>query len=375
MKAVVARNDLVTALERCGRAVGKSVVQVLGGLHLEVTDKLVVTATDMERVIQHDVPADKSSKPGVVAVGPARRLIAAIKTLPEGVHVMLQKKKDHLSITSGRTAMTFELYQEADYPAIDVTGRPLATVASDQFAKAFGYVSNCYSTDLSRPVLCGVKIELADGKMDMAATDSFRLGAVTVDALCEVGAEVVVPGVGLEEAMRAAKTSGEIAILESEKYVWFDAGPMRVAARKIEGQFPSWRQLRGDQFQPGAKPPASVTLDGAQALESIDRIHKLADNSVGLPVRVLISPLADKVTFTLGMRDIGKITESVSAEIESDEEMEIGLNPKLFHETLDSNKGDRIHLGLISPLRPVFITNDEESDPDRWMILMPVRLL
>lgn len=369
MKAVAALSDLVPALERSARVASSRSVQVLGGFHLEVTDRLVVTGTDMELCIQTRVPLLPGRKKGAVAVGPAKAIVQALKTLPKDSVVTLEKKGKELIISSGRSTMRFDLYQVEDYPKVPISGGLVATIEAEVLAEGYGYVATTYSTDASRPVLCGIGLEFERTALHMTATDSYRLASVKVRAKVPRKFESIVGGASIAEVVRIAKTD-PVTIHDSAHHLHFTVKGTSIATRKIDGKFPDWRKLRPAEYQPDGNPEFKITLDRAQALESCKRILKLSDQNA--PLRLRLD--AKQVMFILTGRDSASVEDTVDATVEGEGSIEIGLHPRFLGDALAAAQGDEVHLRLINPLRPLFVSGNDIDTPDRWTIVMPIRL-
>lgn len=373
MKAIAALSDLLPALERSARATKQSAHSGgLGGFHLQVTDRLVVTGTDMEIFIQAQVPLLPGRKKGAIAVGPAKAIVQALKTLPKDALVTLEENKTkQLVVTSGRSTLKFDLYEEGDYPKVPISGGLVATIETEVLADGFGYVAGTYSTDASRPVLCGIGLEFERTAIHMTATDSYRLAAIKVKAKVPRKFESIIGGAAISEVVRIAKT-GPVTIHDSAYHLHFIVEGTSIAARKIDGTFPDWRKLRPDAYQPGGKPEFKVTLDRAQALESCKRIIKLSDSNA--PLRLSITAGAKQVMFVLAGRYSASVEDAVDAIIEGKGSIELGLHPKFFSDALATAQGEEVHLRLLNPLRPIFVSGNDAEDPDRWTIVMPIRL-
>ncbi len=78
----------------------------------------------------------------------------------------------------------------------------------------------------------------------MAATDSYRL-AVKETSLSSAAPELeaIVPSRALQELSRIPGDGDEVAIGVQENQVLFSTGGVWLTTRRIDGQFPNYRQL------------------------------------------------------------------------------------------------------------------------------------
>src|SRR5438045_4021 len=111
-------------------------------------------------------------------------------------------------------------------------------------------VSRSASRDESRPVLTGVLVHFEPGKLVMAATDSYRLSVKettmegTVPEL-----EAIVPARALGELARIAGEGEKLTLGVHENQVVFGSGGAWLTTRRIDGQFPNYKQLVPETFE------------------------------------------------------------------------------------------------------------------------------
>ena len=103
-------------------------------------------------------------------------------------------------------------------------------------------------------MLTGILVRFEEGKLVMAATDSYRL-SVKETALEQGPAkelEAIVPARALGELARVAaggrgRHAGRSGILDNQ--VVFDVDGVTLTARRIDGQFPNYKQLVPEAFE------------------------------------------------------------------------------------------------------------------------------
>ena len=109
------------------------------------------------------------------------------------------------------------------------------------------------SKDESRPVLTGILVELGGGTVTMAATDSYRMAVKTSPLQSGPPEELrpIVPARALAELVRIAPLVGgeELEVAVEQNQVLFGMNGVWLSARRIDGQFPTYRQLLPDAFE------------------------------------------------------------------------------------------------------------------------------
>ena len=140
----------------------------------------------------------------------------------------------------------------------------------------------------------------------------------------------------------------------------FGTGDAWLTTRRIEGQFPNYKQLVPEAFE------HEVELPRDELLDVVRRVSVMAQRNSPLRLR-----FADgELTVSAQTQDVGEARESLPAAF-SGEPLEIGFNAEFLRDGVDSIAGDQVRLKLISPLRPAVL--EGESD-DFLYLIMPIRL-
>ena len=135
---------------------------------------------------------------------------------------------------------------------------------------------------------------------------------------------------------------------------------MWLTSRRIDGQFPNYKQLLPETFE------AEVATPREPLLNVIRRAGVLAQRNAPLRLRFAEGELG----VSAQTQDVGEAHESLPVEY-AGEPLEIGFNPDFLRDGLEAVAGDTVLLKLINPLRPGLIVSPEESF---WYLIMPIRL-
>jgi DNA polymerase-3 subunit beta len=209
--------------------------------------------------------------------------------------------------------------------------------------------------------LTGILVRFEGDKLIMAATDSYRL-AVKETELESGGAdlEAIIPARALQELARVAAGVDEVRLGVHENHVIFSAGDVWLTSRRIDGQFPNYKQLLPETFE------AEVTTPREPVLQVIRRAGVLAQRNAPLRLR-----FADgELRVSAQTQDVGEAHESLPVDYTGDG-IEIGFNPDFLRDGLEAVSVDTVQLKLINPLRPGLIVSPEENF---WYLIMPIRL-
>src|SRR5947207_1282422 len=363
MKVVTQRDELAQKLGIVVRAVStRASVQILSGVLLRAEGgRLQLAATDMELSLRSSLEAQVEGEGAVVV--PGRLLVDLVRLLPsEQVTFEHRAEEGVVHVTCGSTNASLHTYAAEDFPRLpDLDAVGTFTVDRETLLETVSRVARSASRDESRPVLTGILVRFEQGKLVMAATDSYRLSvketAIDGDA---PELEAIIPARALGELGRIAQSGDQIELGVHENQVVFSVDGVWLTTRRIDGQFPNYKQLLPEQFE------HELTLPRAELLDVVRRTSVMAQRNSPLRLRFAEGEL----TVSAQTQDVGEARESLPVQF-TGEAMEIGFNAEFLREGVESVSTDEIRLRLISPLRPGLIT--AEAD-DFWYLIMPIRL-
>jgi DNA polymerase-3 subunit beta len=363
LKLSASRDALADRLSLVARGVStRTAVLVLGGIQLRGADgRLQLAATDMELSLRASLDAEIDVEGEVVV--PGRLLLDIVRALPEN-EVELEHRGDEamLLVSSGSASYRIHTYASEDFPRLPETETlQLHPVDRDALLETIGRVGRSASRDESRPVLTGILVRFESDKLVMAATDSYRLAVKETPApggLPEL--EAIIPARALQELSRLAAGADEVQLGLHENHVVFGAEGAWLTTRRIDGQFPNYRQLLPEQFE------HELQLPREELLDVVRRVSLMAQRNSPLRLRFAEGEL----TVSAQTPDVGEARESLPAPYNADA-MEIGFNAEFLRDGLDSVDSPTVRMKLISPLRPAVL---EGETPDYTYLIMPIRL-
>jgi DNA polymerase-3 subunit beta len=296
-------------------------------------------------------------------VVPGRLLLDISRTLPDSDVTIEHKPEEAVVIvTSGTANYRLHTYSAEDFPRLpEVEGSSLHTVDRDALIETVARVGRSASRDESRPVLTGILVRFEPGKIVMAATDSYRLAVKETPVEGTLpDLEAIIPARALQELARIAAGTDELQLGLQENHVVFGTDGTWLTTRRIDGQFPNYRQLLPEQFD------HELVLPREELLEVVRRVSLMAQRNSPLRLR-----FADgELTVSAVTQDVGEARESLPAPY-TGEAMEIGFNAEFLRDGLESVADDSIKFKLISPLRPAVLEGDSD---DYVYLIMPIRL-
>jgi DNA polymerase-3 subunit beta len=356
------KTDLAAALGVVSRAVStRGAVQVLGGILLQAeAGRLSLAATDMEISIRASLDGELDGDASVVV--PGRLLTDLVRLLPsDSVTLAYEEGEGVLAVTSGSHSSRLNVYSAEDFPRLPPLDVALHEIDAGALLATIDKVGRAASRDESRPVLTGVLVRFEGDQLIMAATDSYRL-AVKETTLTASGPDLdaIIPARALQELSRLAVSAETVEIGVHENHVIFSAGDVWLTSRRIDGQFPNYKQLLPESFEIEIATPRTALL------EVVRRAGLMAQRNA--PLRLKFAE--GELTVSAQTQDVGEATESLPIDY-SGEELEIGFNPDFLRDGLEAVAADTVQLKLINRLRPGLIAAPDESF---WYLIMPIRL-
>src|SRR6478735_1581895 len=356
------RDELTRALGIVSRGVStRTTVQILAGILLRAAGgKLELAATDMELSLRTAIDVQEATEGSVVV--PGRLLLDLARLLPASEVVIEHKPEEAtVEIRSGSATYRLHTYNAEDFPRLpEAEAAERHEVDRETVLTTISRVSRSASRDESRPVLTGVLMRFDPGQLVMAATDSYRLSVKetavegTVPEL-----EAIVPARALGELARIAQEGEKIELAVHENQVVFATGDALLTTRRIDGQFPNYKQLVPEAFD------HELTLPREELLDVVRRVSVMAQRNSPLRLR-----FADgELTVSAQTQDVGEARESLPAAYAADP-LEIGFNAEFLRDGLDSIDSPTVTFKLISPLRPAVL---EGEASDYTYLIMPIR--
>src|SRR5207248_2441962 len=363
LRITCSKDELVHALGVVSRAVStRTSVQILSGILLEAQGpELRVAATDMELSLRAMVPAQIEGDGAIVL--PGKTLADIAKLLPaDEVAIEHRPTESVVHVTAGSASYTLNTYNPEDFPRLpELDAVSTFSVERESLLETIQRVARAASRDESRPVLTGVLVQFGGGKLVMAATDSYRLAVKETSFNGAVpDLEAIVPSRALQELARIAGSGDEVEIGVQENQVLFSTDGVWLTTRRIDGQFPNYRQLLPESFE------HELTLPRGELLDVIRRASVMIQRATPLQLRFAEGEL----TVVARTHEVGESRESLPVGYTGDP-LEIGFNADFLRDGLELLDSDDVRVKLISPLRPAVIQGEGD---DFTYLVMPIRL-
>jgi DNA polymerase III subunit beta len=355
-------------------------VPVLAGLLLEAGDSgLSLSGFDYEVSARATIDSHVAEDGRALVSG---RLLADIcRSLPpRPVDVSTDGSKVILTCATSRFSL--QTMPVEDYPQLPPMPATSGTVPGDVFAHAVAQVAVAAGRDDTLPILTGIRLEIENDTVTLAATDRYRLAIREFSWKPEqsgLSAVALVPARTLADTAKAFTGDIEIALSSGgagEGLIGLASTGRRTTSRLLEGEFPKYRSLLP------AESTAVATVERAAFIEAVRRVALVAERNT--PVRLTFSP--DELLLEAGSGEEAQASESLESRLDGDP-IGIAFNPTFLLDALGALDTPKARLAFTTPTKPAVITGAGAEEPaaeatgpldaaptDYRYLLMPVRL-
>ena len=293
MRAAFDRELLVQALAGVAGVVPqRSPKQCLAGVMLTVdADGAIVEATDLEvwvrRRVAHGVKAEAAGR----AVLPMPRLLDALRKCDDA-EASIEADEARAVVKVGRSTFTMQTHDPMEWPSNgDQWARlesPAFRVAAADLRKAFARTEHCTDPTSTNWAIGGLRMELADGSLDVVGFDGRKMAWQRCPAMPGVDGAwpepaPVVPVSAAGLLRKNAEDDDAVDISADAAAVLFRWRSASVLCRRMEGVFPSWRD----------KTPSRAGTTAR--FDAAGRLARLIDRA-----SVMTTPLTNGITLAVG---------------------------------------------------------------------------
>lgn len=362
MKLQVTQENLNRALGSVARvANSRGTLPILANVLVKTTNnRLSLSATNLDIAITHYIGA-KVKDEGSITV-PARLMQDFVGSLPEGV-IELDLQETKLHVTTDQYQSVVNGIVADDFPVMPaISGGTTWTVDSGVFKKALQQIVFAASSDETRPVLTGVLLQTRDGKLSMAATDSYRLAEKQLSKSKE-DIELLVPASALHELLRVlGDDAGGLQVTHDDQQVLFRAGDIELVTRLLDGKYFDYRKLIPAKFA------AEATLKRAD-LANVTKVSSLFARESAGSVTIELDEAAGQLSIRSVASQLGENTATAPAKVKGSGS--ITLNSRYLLDALGALSGDEVVFGFNGPLDPTLLR--DPATPDYLHIVMPLK--
>ncbi|MDI3299659.1 MAG: DNA polymerase III subunit beta [Bacillota bacterium] len=335
---------------------------------------LEVTATDLEMSATLGLPA--TVEEGGEAVLPARFLSDLVRRAP-ATDLELSTQEEALAVRLAWPDADFVIQgmspDEFPRPAAFPEEGPAATLRGRDLARVVRRTFFAASQDQARPILTGILLEIAPGRITALATDGFRIARqeVVQESSAEEGEQeegaaaiggLVVPARSLDVLAGLGEAEDEIRLASDGNRLHARGNAFHFQASLLQGRYPQVLELLPSRFV------ASWQLGREELLAACERVSLLGAGREQAPLRLQFGD--GRLVVAADAPELGRAREELPP-LEEGEPMEIAFNPRFWMEGLKVLEGERVQVEMSGPLSAARLRDPE--DGSFFYIVMPMR--
>ena len=246
MRFTVSQSTLADALSIVAKGIaGTSTLPILAGGLVDARDGVLELRTSNLTIsVRHRVAAHVE-EPGQMVV-PCKMLSNITKTLPDAP-VAFDCDGRQVHISCEKSSFRLNVLDPADFPDFPQFALERSVeLPSDILTEMVNRVYRVTSKDKTRPVFTGVYMTVENNTLRLVATDSYRLAVCDTQvetSSLEGGFELNVPSDAFYDALSITGGEGTILVGSTDTQVVFVAGNTTYVSRRIEGNYPNYKQL------------------------------------------------------------------------------------------------------------------------------------
>lgn len=351
----------------------KPVTPVLGGVLLNASDELRISASDFN--VFGTVTVVGTVVEEGRAVVSARLLAAVTKTLKAAAEVTIATTGGRLEVRCGRSRWALPEMDTDEWPMFPGAGDPIGKVTAENLRHALTRVLPAVSVDTQPPELTGVAISITDS-LTFVATDRYRLAAASLEwqpALDSGPQQILVPAEVMRTALSAIHDShGDVSLCTDGDTVGVVTDQHRVLGRLMDRQYPKWQPFLELPEQNAA---TIVTVEIGPLLDAINGVSVVLGEKEALQLDFTEGGIG--ISPALG--DNGEADTTVDCHSWTGPAITVGLAHQRLRDALTCCAADFAVLTFTNnPGRPFLLRPADEQgqivDDGYGHVLMPMRL-
>lgn len=365
MKFIILQQDLIPTLQAVARSTGvRSQLPVLGNILLQTdSGKLKLSSTNLEIGVVKFINAEILEE-GEVTI-PAKTFVEVIANL-SGEKLEISASVDQMEISTPTFSSKLNGISASEFPSIPLSGKEAVLLESEILVKSLPEVVFAAAVDDGRPTLTGILTEIKDKKLQLVATDGYRLAHKIVPVAETASFKALVPKRTFEEIVRLISEDEadmvKVAVSEDNNQMIFSFGNTQVSSRLIEGQFPAWEKIIPE------KTLSRVILERGDFLKAVKLAAVFSKNEANI---VKLNCLEGKVVLTSEAKELGSQEKIVEAEKEG-EDISIAFNTKFLIDAFSNLNNTQVIMEFSGTLSAALIKPIGEEGLQ--YIIMPVNL-
>ena len=371
MKLKIKQNVLLEHLNYSIKGISnKNIRPILNCIKFELLeDGLYLTSTDNDITIKTFIESKKieeiESLGEIVVSG--RYIYDIVRKLDNDIISIETVMDSKIYIKTANSSFYLNCNNVSEFPIIDFeeSEEPII-IKNNIFKTAINQISFSASTQESRPVLTGINFKLENNKLELTATDSYRLSKkkIELDQSLTQDINIIVPTRNLIELVRMMNDDNEnLNIHVFNNKIIFKFSTITLMSRLINGNYPDTSKLIPEEFE------IKLLVKLNEFYNAIDRASLLTNESDYNSIR--LESNKNLVILTSNIPEIGNVEEKLDVKNLNDKDIKISFSSRYMMDALKSLDCEEIELLFNNDIKPIIIKNSETDN--LIQLVLPIR--
>ena len=358
MKFIIKKNILLENLLNTSKAISsKNLIPILTGIKFDLVEEgLYLSASDSDISIRTFIEKEKISE--VIQLGSivisGKYIVEIIRKLPDTDITIEVVDGFNMIIQTSGSEFNLNGIDPNEFPNLDLedTKNPII-INPITFKSLVNQTFFATSISETRPLLTGINFKLNNDKLEVIATDSYRLAKKDIELKdnYENDFNLVIPSKNLVELSRMLDDDNENVYLHVfNNKVLFKYKNIIFLSRLISGTYPVSSSIIPNSFK------IDVECNFDELYDMIDRASLLTSDKDKNTIKLLLKN--KELVISSNSPEIGKVEEKIA--IDNDGEISISFSSKYMLEAIKSFNSEKIHLLMNDDNSPIIIKSDEE---------------
>lgn len=303
----------------------------------------------------------------------SRLITEYVNLLSGGEKVKMEEKDGELRVECGKYKTKIKGESAKEFPLIPVIPKKnFYSCGSEELREALNSVIFAASTSENRVELTGIFMAFNKNRLNLAATDSYRLAEKEISLVSSGEGEeqkIIVPTKTAQELLRILNNfdgtdlegEPEVKIYLTENQILFTIASVDLISRLINGHYPDYKQIIPTQSQ------TTVLVDRQELIRAVKASALFSKTGVN-DVTLQFSQKKIIVSAFSGLS--GESQAEVGGEIQG-KENEITINHRYLLDGLNNISGENIKIDVLNNNSPCVLKPEKENG--YLYIVMPIR--
>lgn len=369
MKLTLQREFFLKALQNVAGVVEKRHTNpILGNFLCQVLpNQLIVTGSDSEIETRSQAPIESVEGELFDITLPAQKLLTIVRSLPEGLNVVLEFEEGRCNLKAGRSSFKLSTLPGQDYPHIDLTqAQSLFEISQGDLKNLLQHCSFAMASQDVRFYLNGMLFDVSPYGLRLVATDGHRLSTCVINHPMErvVPTQAIVPRKAVVELSKLLSLPEQpVSLSIAKNYLTLQLNDTIFTCKLIDGRYPDFNRVL-PKFN-----DVQIQLDHT-LFKSILQRASILSNERFRGVRLVFEQ--NLLTVHAQNAEQDESNEDMVIDYQGDR-IEIGFNVGYLLDVINSLKSEVITLNLKDSSNSCLVTVEDHA-MECQHVIMPMRL-